>query len=175
MTAEKRAAIGICDQCGGQIPVGDHYTSKGRPRLHCSIDCRQTANSRAGAPIRSRKAKQRVARGEWTNPADIHHPDPANISAGVSRARKAEVREGRWRNPALAEAAKRKLSRPRKHTGALARAIDKARTGGMASLTPSEHRAYLRWRRELRQARADAIRRYQRERYRRKRAKRAGE
>jgi len=80
-------------------------------------------------------------------------------------ARKAEVSEGRWRNPALTDAARRKLSRPRKHTGALARAIDKARTGGMAGLPPAAPHAHLRWRRELRHARADAIRRYQRERY----------
>jgi len=139
----KRAPIGICDQCGGRIPAAEHYTSKGRPRLHCSLECKQTANSRAGAPIRSRKAKERVRAGTWRNPRSGMTPE--HISEAQSRAsRKArlrEVAEGRWRNPAL-----------------LARAIEKASAGGMAALTPAEHRAYLRWRRELRQARIDELR-----------------
>lgn len=155
MTAEKIRPIGICDQCGGSIPAADHYTSKGRPRLHCSPTCRATANSRAGAPIRSRKARERVAAGVWYNPRSEMTPE--QISALQSRAsRKArlrEVAESRWCNPALAAAARRKLSRSRKHRGLLARAIDKANRGGMADLTPAEHRAYLRWRQELRDKR----------------------
>lgn len=99
---------------------------------------------------------------------------PEQISEAQSRAsrtaRLREVSEKRWRNPALDDKARRKLSRPRKHSGVLARAIDKARTGGMAALTPAEHRAYLKWRRELRLARIDDVRRYYRERYRRRKS-----
>lgn len=167
---DKRAPIGICDQCGGAIPAAEHYTSKGRPRLYCSRDCRNTANSRAGAPVRARKARQRVARGEWRNPAKLHPPDPTNVAAGVSRARKSEVRAGRWRNPALTDAARRKLSRPRKHRGVLARAIERIGIVGSAGLTPAERRAYYRWRRELAAPRAEAIRAAARQRYRARQA-----
>jgi hypothetical protein len=159
----QRAALGICDLCGGPVPSGQWYTTKGRPRLHCSVDCRQTANSRTGAPIRRREMQAHVAAGEWINPASIHAPDPANVAAGVSRARKAEVVAGTWRNPALTDAARRKLSRPRKYHGALARAMDKLRRGTMTDLTEAEHAAYLRYRRRLRQARLDADRAYHRE------------
>jgi hypothetical protein len=162
--AEKRAPIGICDQCGEPIPAGEWYTSKGRPRLHCSITCRQLANSRAGAPLRSKKAKIRVARGEWINPARLHPPDPAMIAAGISQARKTEVAEGRWRNPALTSAARKKLSRPRKHSGALHRAIEKLKQGiRVADLAPSEQAAHRAYRRQLRLNRLDEARRYRRE------------
>lgn len=68
---EKKAPLGICDHCGGEIPEARHYTTKGTPRLYCSRDCRNTANSRAGAHILSRKGKERVRRGEWQNPANF--------------------------------------------------------------------------------------------------------
>ena len=43
---EKVAPVGTCDYCGKGIPVGEWWTSKGRPRLHCSLECRQAASSR---------------------------------------------------------------------------------------------------------------------------------
>jgi len=163
---DKQQPIGICDLCLGPIPHGDWYTSKGTPRLHCSDECKATANSRAGAPIRSRKDKARVARGEWINPASLHAPDPQNVSAGISRARKSEVKAGTWRNPALADRARQKLSRPRKHTGALHRAIEKLRRGSMADLTDAERKAYRAWRHTLRQTRITDVHHYYQERYR---------
>lgn len=152
----KTAALGICDQCGGEIPphLGD-YTSKGSPRLHCSRDCRNTANSRAGAEERGRQARLRVAHGQWVNPATINKPDPANISAGVSLARKAEVEAGTWRNPALDDEAREKLSRPRVHTDdpILHSAIEKLGRGLRVNrLTPDEQRAHRAWRRNQRRA-----------------------
>lgn len=168
---DKQQPLGICDLCLGPIPRGEWYTTKGTPRLHCSTDCKNTSNSRAGASIRSRKAKRRVARGEWVNPASLNAPDPQNVSAGVSRARKAEVKAGTWLNPALAARARQKLSRPRKYHGALHRAIEKLNRGSMKDLTPTEHRAWLKHRRELRLARPEADRRYHRDYYRRQQSK----
>ena len=162
---DKQQPLGTCDLCLGPIPRDEWYTRRG-PRLHCSPECKNAANSRAGAPIRSRKAKARVARGEWVNPASLNAPDPQNVSAGISRARKAEVKAGTWNNPALGERARQKLSRPRKHHGPLHRAIEKLRNGSMKDLTDVEHRAWLKHRRELRRARIEADRRYHRERYR---------
>jgi hypothetical protein len=67
----KIAPIGICDLCGEAFPVGvAPYTSKGRPRRYCSRRCQNTANSRAGAAIRSDKMRERVQSGEWQNPAE---------------------------------------------------------------------------------------------------------
>ena len=63
--AEKTAPLGICDLCGGEISPGP-YTSKDTPRLFCSRECRNTANSRAGAAIRY--ATQEKVKGgvrEW--------------------------------------------------------------------------------------------------------------
>jgi hypothetical protein len=161
---DKQQPLGICDLCLGPIPRDEWYTRRG-PRLHCSMDCKNTANSRAGASIRSRKVKRRVARGEWVNPASLNAPDPQNVSAGVSRARKAEVKAGTWKNPAITDKARAKLSRPRKHVGALHRAIEKLRHGSMKDLTDVEHKAWLKWRRNLRRARIESDRRYHRERY----------
>ncbi|MBE2200442.1 MAG: hypothetical protein IAE79_17640 [Anaerolinea sp.] len=57
--------FGICDYCLGKIPADmGEYTSKGKPRLYCCRDCRNAANSQAGAAIRSEKAQRRVERGE---------------------------------------------------------------------------------------------------------------
>ena len=168
----KTQPLGICDLCLGKIPasLGD-YTTKGTPRLHCSRQCMSTANSRAGAPIRSKKAKARVASGQWTNPAELNPPDPANVAAGVSRARKREVEEGRWRNPALSGEARAKLSRPRKHSGPLHRAIEKLKQGlTMADLTDEEAEAYRANARKRRAARRDEANAYHRRRYREQRA-----
>lgn len=151
----KKQPLGACDLCREPFPSGvSLYTSKRKPRQYCSRDCRNTANSRAGSAIRSAKVRRRIAAGEWQNPADLHRPDPANIAAGVSRARKREVQEGRWRNPALTAEAREKLSRPRKHTGALHCAIEKYKRGCKTSeLTVEEHQAYLAYRAELRRER----------------------
>lgn len=170
---DKRAPIGICDLCGDLIPRDEWYTSKGRERLYCSTTCKATANSRAGAPIRSRKAKERVARGEWINPrARMTGEEISRVQSRASRAaRLREVREGHWRNPAVDDRARRKLSRPRKHRGALHRAIEKLRLGSMDSLTDAERRAWTKYRRGLRQARLDEIRQHDRERYRLRQAR----
>jgi len=45
----KTAPLGICDLCGDSIPRHRWHTSKRTPRLFCGRDCRNTANSRAGA------------------------------------------------------------------------------------------------------------------------------
>jgi hypothetical protein len=86
---EKRAPLGICDQCGRPIPQLEWFTSKGGPRLHCSPECRATANSRAGAPIRSknRKPGSHAASGSIQ---PVHRPDPVNVAAGISWSRKLE-------------------------------------------------------------------------------------
>lgn len=71
--AEKQKPLGICDHCGDPIPAGDWYTTKHRPRLYCSVDCRNAANARAGGPKIAQKNRERMARGEWRNP---HHLNP---------------------------------------------------------------------------------------------------
>ena len=145
----KEQPIGICDLCLGPIPSESWVTRRG-PRRYCSRECRNTANSRAGAELRSRKARQRVARGVWQNP---HHLRPPTSEEQAARARTGRLREvaaGRWRNPALAEEARRKLSRPRKHAGALHRAIERLRAGASVSqLTLEEQEAYRSYRRQL--------------------------
>lgn len=144
----KTAPLGICDLCGG--PIANPYTSKGKPRLYCSRDCRNTANSRAGSLERGRKVRERIASGEWVNPATINPPDPAKIGTGVRRVRLREVAEGRWRNPGLTPEARAKNSEPHIHSGALADAIEKLRRGKMADLTPEEAEAYRAHARERR-------------------------
>jgi DNA-binding transcriptional regulator YiaG len=167
--AEKTATIGICDFCGGPIPAHLWYTRRG-PRLHCSLDCRNAANSRAGAPIRSEKAKERVERGEWVNPRSTMTPE--QISAAQSHAsrtaRSREVAEGRWRNPALDDQAREKLSQPRTHgdNPLLHSALEKLRRGTMADLTPDERQAHRDYRRQLNHVHADESRAYHRRRYR---------
>jgi len=166
----KTQPLGICDLCLG--PIRDWYTSKGRPRLYCSVDCRNTGNSRAGATIRSEKACERVRMGQWVNPALIHPPTPENIGAGVKQARLREVEAGAWRNPALDDEAREKLSRPRKHSGVLHSAIEKlSRRLSVSELTPEEQEAHRLYRRELRIARRDDVNRLARERYRRNKHK----
>jgi len=170
----KTAPIGICDHCGRPFPANlSHYTRRKTPRLFCSIDCRNTANSRAGAEIIGRKTKERIERGEWINPATLNPPDPANIGAGVSRARKAEVEAGTWRNPALTDEARRKLSRPRKHgdNPLLHRALEQLKQGRrVADLTDAEAEAHRAYRRELLAARREEANAYARRYYRKRRA-----
>ena len=72
--ATKQKPMGICDHCEGAIPPGDWYTSHGKPRLYCSIDCRNTANSRNGTPARTAKLRQAVAEGCWQNPQEPAPP-----------------------------------------------------------------------------------------------------
>lgn len=117
--AEKCAPPGICDLCGQQMPT---HTVKGNIRRFCSVECRNTANSRAGNAERTRKLRERVASGEWVNLMHVRPP------TGEEQA----------------ERARAKLSRPRKHSGALADAIEKLRLPGvgMADLTPEEQNAY---------------------------------
>ena len=162
---EKRAPLGICDLCGGEIPPSlGWYTSKRRPRLHCSLVCRQTENSRVGSPVRSRKAMERVRSGQWVNPNPALGNDPAaiaqwraNFTRALSAERKREVAEGRWRNPALDPAAREKLSRPRRHTDnpVLHRAVERLGAGAsVADLTEEEKQTWREYRRRLQRERA---------------------
>lgn len=170
--AEKIQPLGVCDLCLGEIPSTlGNYTSKGRPRLHCSTVCRQTANSRAGNEERIKKVRGRVARGEFVRPDTITKPDPANIGRAAKATRLREVAEDRWRNPALTPEAREFLSKPRKHSGALASAIDRLKRGAKVSdLTPEEQEAHRAYRRELRTARHEDVKAWHRERYKRKQA-----
>ncbi len=176
---EKTAPLGICDLCGEEIHLA-LYTSKRKPRRYCSRECRNTANSRAGSPARSRKAKERVQAGQWQNPSPLVREDATpeeleawrkKVARGVSIARQREVREGRWRNPALDEEARRKLSRPRRHGDNLVlhSAIEKLGAGmsvfDLALEEQEEHRVYQR---RLRQARIDDVRAYYRQHYRKR-------
>lgn len=133
--ATKKQPLGICDHCLAQMPEDRHFTSKGKPRLYCSRDCRNTANSRAGSKKRSVKAKARVRRGEWQNPHHLNPPSPEEQARRARLGRLREVQAGTWRNPALSPEARKKLSRPRKHSGPLRQAIRKLgvapRTGGV--------------------------------------------
>lgn len=166
----KTAPLGICDQCGKQMPRDDWYTSKGQPRRYCDRQCRNTGNSRAGADIRSDKALDRVARGVWVNPADINPPTPEEQSRRSRLGRQREVADGTWRNPALTDEARQKLSRPRKHDGDLHAALEKLRTGSMADLTDAEAAAHREYQRSLRDARKDEINQAARERYQKQQA-----
>lgn len=47
---EKKQPLGICDLCLKPIPPEDWLTHHGQPRLHCSLECRQSAN--ASSPLR---------------------------------------------------------------------------------------------------------------------------
>ena len=128
------------------------------------LNRRQIATGPCRAAIRSQKAKQRVAMGEWENPSPLVRNETSaeerqefleKVGIGIRRRRKKEVEKGTWRNPALTPEARRKLSRPRKHNGVLRKAIEKLRKGSMADLTDEEARAYRKYRRELRVNRRD--------------------
>ena len=149
---KKRLPLGICDHCRAEIPeeIGN-YTSKGKPRRYCSRNCQNTANSQAGADIRGQKVKQRMARGEWQNPAKLSPPTGKEQARRARLGRKREVEAGTWRNPALTDEAREKLSRPRKHgdNPALHSAMEKLRQGYRVNqLTPEEQSAHRTYRRE---------------------------
>lgn len=120
--------------------------------MYCSRDCRNTANSQAGAAIRGQQTRERIERGMWVNPASLHAPDPEKVGLGVSRRRKREVASGTWRNPGLTPEARAINSRPRKHSGLLARAMEILRRGRMADLTSEEADVYREYRRQQRLA-----------------------
>ncbi len=162
----KRLSIGTCDHCEGEIPSDQWYTTKGKPRLHCCRKCRNTAISRAGAKVRSEKAKKRVALGQWQNPAKLNPPTSEQQAERARKGRLREVEAGTWRNPALSDEARKKLSRPRKHSGTLHLAIEKLSRGlRMDQLTPDEQDVYRQYRRELRLARRNEINAAARRRY----------
>lgn len=169
---EKIQPIGICDLCLQPIPPHlGNYTSKGSPRLHCSRECRNTANSRAGAPIKSQKTLERMQRGEWANPAELNPPDPQAVAEGIRKARRREVQEGRWRNPGLTPEAREINSQPHKHSGPLAEAIERLNAGASTNdLTPEQQEAHRAYRRQLEAARREEINAWHRERYARRQA-----
>lgn len=148
--SQKQKPIGICDFCGGSIPQAFWYTTKRKPRRYCCLDCKNTANSRAGSPVRREKALQRVANGTWICPAKVRPLTSAEQSARARKGRLREVAAGTWRNPALSAEAREKLSRPRIHSGVLHSAIEKLDQGLlMTDLTDEEREAYRNYRREL--------------------------
>lgn len=147
--ADKTQPIGVCDHCLEPIPEDLWYTRRG-PRLYCSIDCRNTANSRTSKDIRAAKGKQRVKEGRWKNPAMLNPPSAKEQGERARKGRLREVAEGRWRNPALSDEARAKLSRPRKHSGPLHSAIEQLRQGKrLPELTPEERAAYSKYRSNL--------------------------
>lgn len=151
--SDKTQKLGICDNCLGEIPKSRWYTSKGKPRRYCCVECRNAGNSHAGEATRYTKMMDQIRRGEWQNPAKLRPPTPEEQAEKARQARLAEVAAGTWRNPALSEAARTKLSRPRKHSGALADAIDKMNRGmSVADLTLEEQKAHREYRRALKQS-----------------------
>lgn len=171
----KRLPVGVCDHCGQPFPPGVSWYTRRGPRLYCSLDCRNTANSRAGAPLRSAIQRERVASGEWQSPHSYMSPE--EISAAQAKAarrgRLREVADGHWRNPALSAEARRKLSRPRRHgdNPALHGAIEKLSRGErVADLRPEEAAAHREWRASLRAARRDEINTWRRAYHRRRMA-----
>ena len=97
---DKTQPLGICDHCLGPIKPDEWYTRRG-PRRYCSIECRNTGNSREGEPVRHAKLMERIEAGEWKPPQAFMTPD--EISARQAKAsrtsRLREVKQGRWRNP----------------------------------------------------------------------------
>jgi hypothetical protein len=179
--AKKIEPLGVCDNCGETFPERvSPYTSKGVPRLCCSRRCRNALNSRRGAEKRSEMARARVRRGEWENPSPLMQDDAtqaevehyiAAMSAGVSRARKAEVEAGTWRNPALSPEAREKLSRPRVHgdNPVLHSALRKLGQGdSVGDLSTEEREAHRAYRRDLYAARIEEFRAWRRDWYRRR-------
>lgn len=147
MMADKTAPLGVCDHCGGMI-LDTPYTSKHKPRRYCCVACRNTANSQAGAGVRSQKAKKRVAAGVWVNPLAFETPESRREHArkagqATAEQHKAAIVAGTWRNPALSQKARRKLSRPRTIADpVLHRAYERLNAGAhMADLTPEEQDA----------------------------------
>ncbi len=63
--AYKVLPVGICDLCRGEIPTDMWYTRAGKPRLHCSRLCRNTANARIKARERGQELRQRYHAGTW--------------------------------------------------------------------------------------------------------------
>lgn len=85
--------MGICDLCSSQMPT---HTVKGKIRRYCSRECRNTANSRAGAASRTRKLHERIAAGSWVNPAMLRPPTSAEQAARARKGRLREVAAGVW-------------------------------------------------------------------------------
>lgn len=152
--AEKIQPLGICDLCLG--PIKDPYTSKGKPRRYCSRECMNTANSRAGALERSRKAKERIAKGLWVNPHTIRPPTSEEQASRARKGYQRRVTEGRWHNPGQTPEARAINSLPHKHSGALAEAMEKLKHGKMADLTPEQADAYRAYAREKTKALHDS-------------------
>lgn len=170
--SQKIQPPGICDQCLGPIPPGQWRTNKRILRRYCSVECRNKANAIAGGPIISSKNRDRIRKGIWQNPSSLRPPTPQEQADRARKGRLSEVRDGKWRNPSLTPEARQKLSRPRKHSGALAEAIEKLGMGlRMADLTQDEKTAYRAYRAELRSRRRDEVNRLARLRYHRRKQK----
>lgn len=168
----KTKPLGTCDHCAGPIKPGEWYTSKGKPRRYCSRDCRNTANSRNGNPIRVAKLRESIRKGTWRNPVEIRHPTPEEQADRARKGRLREVASGKWRNPALDEKAQEKLSRARKHPPILHSAMEKLSRGArVADLLPEEQEAHREYRRHLRSQNREEINRKARERYRKNHGK----
>lgn len=163
----KTKPLGICDHCAGPIKPGEWYTSKRQPRRYCSRDCRNTANSRNGNPVRVAKLRESIRKGTWRNPVEIRPPTPDEQAGRARKGRLREVFESRWRNPAIDESAREKLSRARKHSPILHSALEKLRQGlRMNELTQEEREAHRAYRKQLRDQNREEVNRKARERYR---------
>jgi len=157
----KREPPGICDHCKGRIQ-GDIYTTNGTWRLYCCRECLNTANSRAGAPIRAEKGRLRVQQGIWNNPGAAQTPEQRRENAikggqAAGALFREQVQSGTWRNPALSESARAKLSRPRVNTEPILHSAVEKLTRGlkMADLTPEEADRYRQYSRNLVKRRKD--------------------
>lgn len=156
--------LGICDYCLQPINI-DWYTSHGQPRQYCCRDCRNTANSRAGAAVRGEQTRERVRDGTWFNPSSVLTPEQlleaAKLGGAASGAKfREQVNNGVWRNPALSEPARAKLSRPRTINDAvLHSAVSKLTQGlSVSDLTPDEAETYRAYRRRLKTKRTGPAR-----------------
>ncbi len=148
-----------CELCGedvNQHGLG-YWTTKGRPRRFCSLECRQSNNSREGTPIRTALTRERIKAGTWENPVNFTTPEQRREYGklgGEVRAEtlRAEVEAGTWQNPADAPGAREKLSRPRKYADnpVLHSAIEKLGQGySVSDLTSEEAEAHRQYRRKL--------------------------
>ena len=141
------------------------YTTRGTPRLHCSVECRNRANAKKSAPAQRQRQLRRVHAGMWLNPNPVTQEAATEdqiahwrrrVGEAASRTRRREIKEGRWRNPALDAGAREKLGRPRTlgDNPALHQALKKKRRGTLTKdLTQEERdavRAYYRERRASR-------------------------
>lgn len=73
-TTEKRLPVGICDYCEEPFPSGvPQYTTRGAPRLRCSVECRNRANAKKSVPAQRQRQLRRVHASTWVDPNPVTH------------------------------------------------------------------------------------------------------